>query len=341
MRIIPGSIPLRAKVSKNFLSLLQLLSGVAALAFVGWHLTRIDTSLFSLQTIGPYGTALLLLCLALMMANWALEARKWQLLAGLLEDISYFKALKGVLVGVSVGLITPRRSGEFAGRIMVLAPANQLNGMLLNMAASVSQLFVTLFMGSLGMAIFLFVLKGQWHDTPNGFSQSSLFFLIPGFLFSGLILLFAFGLPGMRFRFSPHHFIARACNQCLDAFALLSPLQVSTLLFLSLIRYGVFLLQFFLLLQILGLSLPFSVFFTLTAMKYLVLTLFPLSAIWELGIRGSVAIFVFGMYLPAQEGWTLQILAATASLWVINLALPALAGGVSALSHSFQNKSSA
>ena len=53
-----------------------------------------------------------------------------------------------------------------------------------------------------------------------------------------------------------------------------------------------------------------------------VISIIPTIAITEIGVRGPVAIFLFGL-LSAN---TIGILSATFVMWVINLLLPALIG---------------
>ena len=52
------------------------------------------------------------------------------------------------------------------------------------------------------------------------------------------------------------------------------------------------------------------------------MTFLPLSSLVELGVRGSVASFVFGMFTIQPGSGVLAVF----SLWVINLGLPAVLG---------------
>ncbi len=55
---------------------------------------------------------------ALSFANWALEARKWQLLARPIVTLGYWQAYRGVLSGLALGLVTPHGLGDYLGRIV-------------------------------------------------------------------------------------------------------------------------------------------------------------------------------------------------------------------------------
>lgn len=62
----------------------------------------------------------------------------------------------------------------------------------------------------------------------------------------------------------------------------------------------------------------------LISVLYLVMAIIPTIALAEIGIRGEVSKLLFGM-ISAN---TLGIVAATVSIWLINLILPAIAGSL-------------
>jgi hypothetical protein len=67
-------------------------------------------------------------------------------------------------------------------------------------------------------------------------------------------------------------------------------------------------------------------------MIYFVMAIIPTIALSELGIRGSVALYMFGLYftlhgLSAMD-FNQGILAASTLLWVVNLGIPAILGSI-------------
>ena len=64
--------------------------------------------------------------------------------------------------------------------------------------------------------------------------------------------------------------------------------------------------------------------FWLITVLYLILAVIPGITMLELGIRGVVAVVLFGSY----SNNTLGIYAASAAIWLINLILPAIAGAM-------------
>lgn len=255
-----------------------------------------------------------ILVLLLMPLNWGLEAWKWQLLMRPVEHITYGRALEATLAGTSIGLITPNRVGEFAGRVLFLRPEDRVQGAFTTVLGSIAQFVVTLLGGSL--ALFLCPLPGT--------------IAVAGFWWWPVIGWVALLLAGASVwaYFAPRWLarIVRAVpfmDRWKDHLAALSsvtrPLLVQVLL-LSCWRYAVFTLQFVWLVVALA-HLPWVQALSLVPVVFLVTTLVPTTALSELGVRGSVALAL----LPGDE-WA--VLASTAILWAINLVLPAITGSV-------------
>ena len=106
------------------------------------------------------------------------------------------------------------------------------------------------------------------------------------------------------------------------------------MLFYSIARYIVFTTQFFILLQVFEIDISYIDAIILTSIMLFVISIIPTIAITEIGVRGSVALFLFGLVSSNTEG----ILSATFVMWVINLLLPALFGTVSIFSLKFFRK---
>ena len=66
--------------------------------------------------------------------------------------------------------------------------------------------------------------------------------------------------------------------------------------------------------------------------RYFIMAIIPTIALTELGIRGSVALYFFGIYagrFPVLEGTAnIGVFAASTILWMINLGIPALIGTI-------------
>ena len=270
----------------------------------------------------------LILVLFLMLVNWSIEAYKWKFLISKIERISFFRAFQAVLTGVSISSFTPNRIGEYFGRVFILRKASHIEGILITILGSMSQLLVTVITGTLSLLVFL----------PAYFPHA---IYANGYIYYGLIflvILLDLLLLGMFFNVS---FLSALKEKLLRnglkklrlyfrVFGFFHNKELVFLIFLSFSRYVVFSFQFFLLLRMFAVPLPIFNALVLISLIYFIMAIIPTIALTELGIRGSVAVYFFGHYLsqgfPVTDGFNLGIFSASTMLWMINLGIPALAG---------------
>ena len=100
---------------------------------------------------GPFDTQYLWIIsgavILLMILNWSVEAIKWKALMERLNPISFKSALDGVLAGISTGLITPNRIGNFIGRTQLLDKELRTRATLLTFLSNLSQFVPSIFFG--------------------------------------------------------------------------------------------------------------------------------------------------------------------------------------------------
>jgi hypothetical protein len=291
------------------------------------ELTRL-TGTLEHTMLNPDFQAGLLLVLAMMILNWGIEAYKWKYLIGKVEKVSFFKAYQAVLTGISVSSFIPNRVGEFFGRVFILKTASRIESILITVVGSMSQLLVTVLAGSVALLVFI-----PQYLPGAGFSSGHLYFGI----FMLVITLDAIIL-GLFFKLS---FLSVLKERILQnglkrlrkffrVFAFYHNREMATVIFLSFSRYMVFSTQFYILLLLFGIRIPYDDALVLIALVYFIMTIIPTIALTELGIRGSVTLYVFGLYygrlIPAAATNTMGIFAASTLLWMINLGIPALAG---------------
>lgn len=283
---------------------------------------------------------LIILLLALMLVNWGIESLKWKLLIAKIERISFFRSFMAVMTGVSVSLFTPNRTGDYLGRVFILEKANHVEGILITLIGSFSQIVVTFSAGLFCLLSFL----DQYYRVNypiHGLLFTSLVFIIPVLVFIILLLYFNIGLlSDFIYRFMPRkwdRFI-----QYTQVFAKYGSRELLSILLLSLLRYLVFSSQFFLLLWIFGAALPLSQGIVLIPVIYLMMALVPSVALIDLGVRGSVSIFVIGLYFSkfglGHPDTELAILSSSTVLWLVNLIIPAILGTFFVFSLKFFRK---
>jgi len=271
-----------------------------------------------------------------MLANWCLEGIKWKLLIQPVEKISLWISIKAVLAGITVSLFTPNRIGEYGGRVFVLRPQNRWKGVFATIVGSLSQLTITVMFGLFAMIVFL--LKS---DIVNDFHFIVSFAIILMFtlvVFS--VLIFFFRVAALEKFFK----IFSKKEKYLSNISIIryyTKRKLLKVLALSTSRYFIFSLQYYLLLILFGVEINFFYGLLLIALIYFIVAVIPTFALTELGIRGSVAIFVIESYIKLVEGEAqqsaTQVISASILLWIINLAIPAIAGSVVFFNMKFFN----
>jgi hypothetical protein len=266
-----------------------------------------------------------ILVIVLMLANWSCEAFKWRVLVGHIQKISFVTAFKAILSGLSVSLAmnTPNGSGEYIGRILYVKQGNRLRAITLTLVGSISQLIVTMVLGTIG----LFLLRDKFYNATSDTFHLS--FHLSDAIAYGCVAFTTF-LAGVYFELS---WLVRLIEkipfvkkysffiQKLEDFRWQELLKV---LIISALRYSVFVVQYLLLLQVFNVGIPIFTAFWLITIMFLALAVVPTIALAELGVRGRISIFLFGMYSTN----TLGIVFTASAIWLINLVVPALAGSL-------------
>ncbi len=299
----------------------KLLIAVIAFWFVYKKISeQKDSEAYFLQlkeALGQSNTMIsLILVLVLMFFNWLTEALKWKLMIARIEKISLFRSLEAVCSGLTISIFTPNRIGEYAGRVFHLEKANKIQATLITVVENVSQLIATLLIGSIASIYYFSVFS------ELSFSLSFLFITI--LLTVSFISLLGF----FNIRFLENVLLRfRFLKKWQSVFHVLSEYSMSELLkvfSLAVLRYFIFVLQFYILIRIYGGDTAFIPSVIMIAMTYLVITIVPSIALVEFGIRGAAASYFFSTITLD----ILPVLNAVFSLWLINLAIPALAGAI-------------
>jgi uncharacterized membrane protein YbhN (UPF0104 family) len=261
-------------------------------------------------------TPLLVVSVLLIPLNWGLEAWKWQLLGQKLEEISYLRAFRAVMVGLTLGFITPNRLGDYAGRVLELKSKERLEAIGAVFIGRFCQLVATVLVGSLGLIYFALLL--YWRAYPG--ICLSIFFLLLVLNAAMLLLLFnARAMVALVAAVGP----LRKLAKYLAIMGSYTFAEMNRVLLLALVRYFVFLLQFVLLLILFEVRLnPVEYISGVSAAFFLKSVVPSVSLLSDLGVRELSAMYVFG--LLGQE--RLQVLSASLSLWLLNIVVPSAIG---------------
>ena len=250
----------------------------------------------------------------LMLLNWTTEALKWRFMISKIENISVSRSLEAVFSGITVSFFTPNRIGEYAGRVFHLKEGKRMQATIITVIENGSQLLITIIAGSIGCMFYV----SDYMDLSPWIFMLVRFLLI---ILCVFCLLFFFNLHLFEIYFQRFK-LSAYWKQIVHVFSLYSSIDLFKVLGLSLLRYLIFSLQFFILLKIYGCAFQPLQGLLMISMTFFVMAVVPTFTIAELGIRGAVSAFFFGKLTID----VLPVLNATFSLWFINLVLPALAG---------------
>jgi len=293
----------------------KLFLTLAALTYVA-HRLWIEKEAFQWE-IATQAWEYLLLSIALLPFNLGLEARKWQILQQKIDkSFSFAHAIKGVCIGIGIGIFTPNRVGEYMGRLMSVKPQDRWQAVTFTLINRLSQMLITL---SLGLVAW--IVAASLSESLPSQSWISLIPYLSGSLL--LILLSAFLLRKSLQNFlGPRLSAFSGIEKIFQALGHLDQQLLWKVWSLSLLRYTVFSLQYILVLYACGATGSLASMVLLVILVFLIKSLAPFASIAELGIREAAAVMVGGWLGIAGIVAT----ASAFSLDVINLVLPAALG---------------
>jgi len=271
---------------------------------------------------GP-GLWKIILAILLMLVNWGLEARKWQVVIRRIQSISFWQSLKAIFTGTTMAFFTPNRIGEYVGRILYIPGNKRIQAISLTIVCSIAQLLITLIAG-IGALVYM---KGVIASRQPG--DASLLFWINTLLYitlagAGILTLFYFRLAWLVRWVEKIPKIERFIQhiRVLDSF---NATILWRILSLSIARYLVFIGQYYLLFSAFDVTLsPVQVFASI-GVVFLVLAVVPtIAVITELGVRWKASMELVQFFNSNVWG----VLATSLSVWIINLVIPALLGSL-------------
>jgi hypothetical protein len=324
---------MKAKVGKSANILLRLL--IMGLSF--WfvydqliHHRNLDEVMHQFRTISidSVHRNLMWLLLMLLPVNLALEAFKWKVLIDKLEPVSFNRAFTAVLSGISVSMMMPNRVGDYLGRVFILQKESHIKGILVTLIGSLSQLLTTVIAGCIALT-FSFSMFFEFEFSIHKNFSFGLLALVFSLLIFALILYFNVGLlKVVTAGIFPRR--KQKLLRYIDVFSLYTRFELLKVLLLSVSRFIVFSMQYYLLLLITGFDIGYFEAMMLISLTYLFLAIIPTIAITELGVRGSVAIYIFGLYFANNTFWNesgaTAVFTASSVLWLLNLVVPSLFG---------------
>jgi uncharacterized membrane protein YbhN (UPF0104 family) len=280
----------------------------AVIFFVGFRLISIDWTVAKIISIEH--TSLLAIAIVLLSLNWGLEFLKWKItVIAIGGKSSSRQLLASLMAGISSGLVTPNRIGNFIGRMLYFSPQSRANVILGSLYGNLAQFLASVIIGLPGLFFMgTTVFKASIHPV----------LLVIACVMTLLLTIGYFVFPFMKIR--KWTFLVRRFNLILR-FQRMSRKLVAPLFILSVLRYIVFAIQYILVLMAFGAPaerlLVYGVLLT-----FLITTLIPGFVLGKLLVRETVALSV----LSAVVGNPVVIIFSSLLVWVINLGFPGLIG---------------
>lgn len=259
---------------------------------------------------------MLLLLVVLMIMNWGFEALKWKMVIDKIVHIRFFRAFKAVWTGVTLGLFTPNRVGEFGGRILYVPRKYRIKGAIVSLIGSFSQNLITVIAGIGGLMWYVYRIEQVDMMVTGALALVALIAVT-------LMLLAYYNLDVVVNVFRKAKFLRRIYPYT-TVLGDYSGKDLTRLLTMAFLRYAVYTAQYLILLNVFGAGLSVMTGAAAIGVIFLAQTVVPSFAIADLLTRLPVAALIL-----SKCDVSLQIsLAATTSIWILNLIVPAIAGYV-------------
>lgn len=249
---------------------------------------------------------LLLLACVLMPFNLGFEIVKWRFSIQLFEPQSLWHNIKSVLIGLTLGIITPFQIGDVAGKITYIHNLSKEKALMVAMAGGLAQTCASLGLGILGMAFWL---------------HAAYAFNLIGVLSIAILISFTVFLSFMLVGKIIQRFFY-ATSAIVYVVSRFSTLSLTKLLFLAIVRYIIFATQLFLLLKAFGIVLPTYILLMGISTVFFIQGFVPSFVFTDISVRGAAIIFIL---TPFIENIT-PALAATYILWLLNRIIPSIIG---------------
>lgn len=307
------------KNNKVIFSLAKTLVIIISIGYIIFKLyseKQNGTLFYEIIEFNKFNWLYLLVVILLVPVNWVFEAIKFKLLVKNLQVLTLKQSGKAVLTGITVSIFTPKRIGDFGGRIMFLDKKNRVSGIFATLLGSLSQLLITLVVGGILFPIYL-----SYGDVfqEYGINISLLYSIVVVVIL--IVLLVYLNIAKLGYVLGKLLFFKKH-NSFIIFLQKYNWKELLIFLLISFARYTIFTFQFVLLLWMFGVDLPYAQAIIGISQMYFLMVLIPTFALGELGVRGSLAVWVLSIFTALASG----VIAASMLLWILNLAIPAIIG---------------
>ncbi len=257
---------------------------------------------------------LLLIQIALLFFNIFFESKKWQTLIEPIFKVSIVESIQMVLAGFASGIFTPAKLGEPLGRLMNFDKKYWASGAVLNYLGGVVHNTIIVIIGLISLFLGL---KNRAYAELSSLLNFFIIFLFIAIVATLLLWLKRLSIKSLFKKLS----VFQNLNHIKSQIKQLSLASIVKIVGFSFFRYVIYSLQ-------LLLMLCFMMGWELTDVGYqipvyfLFISIVPSFILSDMGVRGSVALFLFSAYSLGE----FSVLLAVFLVWLVNQVIPALLG---------------
>ncbi|POY34747.1 hypothetical protein C3K47_18615 [Solitalea longa] len=310
-------MPISKKILVIFIKILIL---VLTCWFVYSKLTQPDSihkiEAFTKTRFTPRVISYFIIVIYLAYLNLLLETLKWRYLVQKVEVMPWKRTIESILAGLTLAVFTPSRIGEFGGRVLYLNPENRVQGVLSMGVGSLSQMMVTNVAGVIGLVFFIKIFVPVNTVVMIAIAFAAVL-ISAGFILLMLnIRWFYIILDSFSFlhKFKKNFRVLLRYNKA----------ELLNVFGISLLRYLVFSMQYYLLINLFIPQVTYPMSMMLISVIYMVQSILPTFAFFDIGVRGAAATYFFGFLVGDAEA--VNVLAAAFGVWLLNLIIPSLLG---------------
>ena len=250
----------------------------------------------------------------LMFLNWGLEAAKWKRLISQVEKITLWRAIESVFCGLTWAVFTPNRIGEYGGRVFFLSPKRRIIGVVAMAVGNIGQMVLTNVFGAVALSIFIYRFVGIDYRLFYALVVLSLMFCL-------FFIVFYFNIRWLNGILLSVRF-TRRYKKFYNILARYKKRELLNILLFCLARYAVFSTQYFILFHWLIPEIHYLDILMMVSILFFVQSTLPSLDLFDIGVRSVTASYFFSS-VTTQD---VAVIACTASIWLINIIIPAILG---------------
>lgn len=300
------------KANQFFSLALKILVVLAAVSFIWYKVTNDETMDFDqfvnmLDQYRIFSFTNIVILVLFTIFNWYFEILKWQNLSSHVRENSFRAATRESLASFTAAIFTPSRIGEYGAKCLYYTRAAWRKVIFLNFLGNMGQLFATYFFGIVGLLFLITKL-----DLPLPVFNA---ILVAGLLLAPFILYIIMKKFKIRLK-------GYSVKRLEESFHKVSKeIRWKTILFASL-RFLIFTHQFYFLLVQFKIDVSYPLLISAVFSTYILASIIPTMIIFDAFIKGGFGVWIFGFLQVPQ----IIVLTIVLTVWILNFALPGLAG---------------